>query len=55
MPVFCLIYKQQKRLEVINMYKIKLGYAKPLYFADYSSACDFCVMAGLRIKIIIVG
>ena len=34
------------------MYKVKIGKARALYFNSYDSACDFCIMAGLRIKIV---
>jgi len=32
------------------MYKIRFG--RTFYFADWDSACEFCVLAGIRIKLI---
>jgi len=32
------------------MYRVRFG--RTLYFADWASACEFCVLVGARIKII---
>ena len=34
------------------MYKVRFGKGKTLYFKDWQSACEFCVLAGVRTKII---
>jgi hypothetical protein len=32
------------------MYKIKVSKRKVLYFADWESACAFCLAAGISLK-----
>lgn len=34
------------------MYRVTVERGRTLYFTDWCSACEFCVLAGLRIKII---
>jgi len=36
-------------------YRVRVRPGRTLYFADWHSACEFCAMAGLRIKIIEIG
>jgi hypothetical protein len=32
------------------MYKVRIQRRKVFYFTDYSSACEFCLLAGINIK-----